>query len=302
MGNFYDDTPDIEFLLHHLDIGEVVAMQEDNYTQAKQYDDAPENLDDAVENYRLVLRMLGELSANYIAPRAEDVDREGNVFEAGQVIRPKGTEENLAMLSKAEVMGMTLPRKYGGLNFPTLCLTAATEMVSRADASLMNIFGLQGIAETINAFADDDQKQRYLPGFASGEYTGAMALTEPDAGSDLQAVQLRATQREDGTWVLNGVKRFITNGCGDVLLTMARSEDETGGLGLSLFVHKQHPNLKVRRIEDKLGIHGSPTCELQYNDVPAELVGERRRGLVTYVMALMNGARLGIAAQALGIG
>ena len=302
MANFYDDTPDIAFLLRHTDLSKAVEMQECGYTQCNEYSEAPTDYDDAIENYELVLRMIGELSANSIAPRAEDIDREGNRFDLGCVTRPPGMQQNLDELARADVMGMTLPRRFGGLNFPTTIYTAAIEMVSRADAALMNIFGLQGIAETINAFASEEIKQKYLPGFCSGKYTGAMALTEPDAGSDLQNVQLKATEQPDGTWLLNGVKRFITNGCGEVLLTMARSEDETGGLGLSLFVHGQHPNLKVRRIEDKLGIHGSPTCELQFNDVPAELVGERRRGLVTYVMALMNGARLGIAAQSLGIG
>jgi alkylation response protein AidB-like acyl-CoA dehydrogenase len=199
-------------------------------------------------------------------------------------------------------MGFTLPRKYGGLNCPSTIYTMATEMVSRADAALMNIFGLQGIAETINAFASEDQKARTLPRFSSGEVTGAMVLTEPDAGSDLQNVQLRAWQDAHGQWRLKGVKRFITNGCGEVLLVLARSEpDEAGGMGLSLFLTERNPRIRIRRIEDKLGIHGSPTCEMQFNDCPAELVGERRRGLVTYVMALMNGARIGIAAQGLGI-
>jgi len=196
---------------------------------------------------------------------------------------------------------MILPHRFGGLNFPNFIYSMATEMVSRADASLMNIFGLQGIAETINAFADEQLKSKYLPQFSSGNITGAMALTEPDAGSDLQNVQLKAAEDEDGNWRLNGVKRFITNGCGELLLVLARSEPEEGGLGLSLFLCEKQPEIWVRRIEEKLGIHGSPTCELQFNDALGYLVGERRRGLVTYVMALMNGARLGIAAQGLGI-
>ncbi|NIA22543.1 MAG: acyl-CoA dehydrogenase, partial [Anaerolineaceae bacterium] len=213
-----------------------------------------------------------------------------------------GIRKSLDLLSQADLMGFTLPRKYGGLNFPSTIYAMATEMVSRADAGLMNIFGLQGIAETINAFANDDQKDRFLPRFSSGEVTGAMVLTEPDAGSDLQNVQLKAWQDEQGRWRLRGVKRFITNGCGEVLLVLARSEPgETGGLGLSLFLMESDDSVQIRRIEDKLGIHGSPTCEMQFNDSPCDLVGERRRGLVTYVMALMNGARIGIAAQGLGI-
>ena len=199
-------------------------------------------------------------------------------------------------------MGFTLPRKYGGLNCPNLVYTMATEIVSRADASFMNMFGLQGIAETINAFASEEIKDDVLPRFSTGDVTGAMVLTEPDAGSDLQAVRLRAHQDEQGNWFLNGVKRFITNGCGEILLTLARSEPAiSDGRGLSLFISERSEQIKVRHLEKKLGIHGSPTCELVYDNAPSRLVGERQRGLITYVLALMNGARIGIAAQSLGI-
>ncbi|MBI4582351.1 MAG: acyl-CoA dehydrogenase family protein, partial [Planctomycetes bacterium] len=206
------------------------------------------------------------------------------------------------VLAQADLMGFTLPREFGGLNCPSLIYTMAIEMISRADASLMNIFGLQGIAETIYAFASDEIRGEYLPQFAEGRVTGAMVLTEPDAGSDLQSVSLRAWQDDDGQWRLTGVKRFITNGCGNILLTLARSEpDVKDGRGLSLFLSERGPRIRVRHLEEKLGIHGSPTCELVYDDAPAELIGERQRGLITYVMALMNGARVGIAAQSLGI-
>jgi hypothetical protein len=199
-------------------------------------------------------------------------------------------------------MGFTLPRKYGGLNCPNVVYTMAIEMISRADTSLMNLFGLQGIAETIYAFGDEQIKQEYLPRFATGELTGAMVLTEPDAGSDLQAVSLRAWQDSDQQWRLTGVKRFITNGCGEILLTLARSEpDIKDGRGLSLFLNERTPRIRVRHLEEKLGIHGSPTCELVYDDAPGKLIGERQRGLVPYVMTLMNGARVGIAAQSLGV-
>jgi alkylation response protein AidB-like acyl-CoA dehydrogenase len=199
-------------------------------------------------------------------------------------------------------MGFTLPRKYGGLNCPILIYTMASEIVARGDCSFMNLFGLQGIADTIYAFASDEIKDDYLPKFAAGEVTGAMVLTEPDAGSDLQAVRLRADQLPDGTWVLNGVKRFITNGCGEVLLVLARSEHEIkDGRGLSLYVCERSPAVKVRCLEKKLGIHGSPTCELVFENTPARLIGETKRGLITYVLALMNGARLGIASQSLGV-
>ncbi|MBR2003817.1 MAG: acyl-CoA dehydrogenase family protein, partial [Thermoguttaceae bacterium] len=205
-------------------------------------------------------------------------------------------------MSRADLQGFTLPRKYGGINCPTLIYTMATEIVARGDCSFMNMFGLQGIADTIYAFASDEIKDEYLPKFASGEVTGAMVLTEPDAGSDLQAVRLRAEQDENGNWFLNGVKRFITNGCGEVLLVLARSEAQIAdGRGLSLFIADRGPTVKVRHLEHKLGIHGSPTCELVFNNTPCRLIGERQRGLITYVLALMNGARLGIAAQSLGV-
>jgi len=301
LANFFSDNKDMVFCFENSDWGDVVRAMEKDFSDSQRYTYAPSDVEDAVDSYRRVLDMLGELAGDHIAPRAEDIDREGNVLNDGVVTRPKGMDECLEMLAKADVMGFTLPRKFGGLNCPNLAYTIAIEIVSRADASLMNIFGLQGIAETINAFADEDIKSDYLPGFSSGEFTGAMALTEPDAGSDLQKIQIKAYQDENGEWLLNGVKRFITNGCGEILLVLARSEEEEGGLGLSLYVCEKQPAVWVRRIEDKLGIHGSPTCEIQFNDAKCRLIGERRRGLVTYVFALMNGARLGIAAQSLGI-
>ncbi len=302
MANFLTDNPDILFHLEHTDLARIADCLEDSYADAEKFDYAPANAAEAIEDYKRVLNVVGELAGDFIDPRAEDIDRTGNRIENNRVVRPPGMDENLTALAQADLMGFTLPRKYGGLNFPSLIYTMATEIVSRADAALMNIFGLQGIAETINAFADDQIKDEYLPKFCEGQVTGAMVLTEPDAGSDLQAIKLKATQDDDGQWLLNGVKRFITNGCGEVLLVLARSEpDRAGGLGLSLFICNFADGVKIRRLEDKLGIHGSPTCELQFDDVPARIIGERQRGLVTYVMALMNGARIGIAAQSLGI-
>ncbi len=305
MPNFFDDNDDIRFLFDHLDLAELATVQEDNFTKidgpGKDY--APLDADDAIDNYRRILAIVGDVAGNQIAPRAEQVDREGNTLnEDGTVTLGAGVRENLKALAQADLMGFTLPRRYGGLNCPNLVYTMAIEIVSRADASLMNIFGLQGIAETINAFADDAIKDEYLPRFSAGELTGAMVLTEPDAGSDLQAVNLRAWQDDDGQWRLNGVKRFITNGCGEILLTLARSEpDIKDGRGLSLFLSERSPRMTVRHLEEKLGIHGSPTCELVYDDVPAKLIGDRQLGLIRYVMSLMNGARVGIAAQSLGI-
>ncbi len=303
MGNFYSDNDDIQFLFRHIDIGKLAEVCEDDFRFANEFDYAPANMDEAMQNYQLVLESLGELAADFIAPRAEDVDRQGNILnEDGSVIRPKGIEESLEKLAQAEVMGFTLPHRFGGLNFPNLTYSMAIEIVSRADAALMNIFGLQGIAETINAFASEEIKQQYLPAFAAGKVTGAMALTEPDAGSDLQAVKLRAFTDDNNNWFLHGVKRFITNGCGEILLVLARSEPEiSDGRGLSLYLVERGPWIKIRRLEEKLGIHGSPTCEIFFDNAPAKLIGERQRGLITYVMSLMNGARIGIAAQSVGI-
>ena len=303
MPNFFDDNEDIKFHLETMDLTEIVHLQEKDFSEAEQFPYAPTDLDDALDSYRRVLSMVGDIAGNFVAPRAADVDEEGTHFENGTVTYAKGIAEAIERLSKADLMGFTLPRKYGGLNLPTTLYSMAIEMISRADASLMNIFGLQDIAETIHSFACEEIKDEYLPLFCSGEVTGAMVLTEPDAGSDLQAVRLSATEdAETGEWRLNGVKRFITNGCGEILLVLARSEPgSTDGRGLSLFLCESKDGVKVRRIEHKMGITGSPTCELQFNNVPAKLIGKRKRGLITYVMALMNGARIGIAGQALGI-
>jgi alkylation response protein AidB-like acyl-CoA dehydrogenase len=277
-------------------------MIEDNYEESKKFNYAPINYEDAIENYKKVLEVVGDIAGNFVAPRAADVDHEGAQHKDGKVSYAKGTQENLEMLSKADLMGMVLPRKYGGLNFPFTVYLMATEIISRADASLMNIFGLQDIGDMIVKYGDDDQKQEFVPKFTTGEYTGAMALTEPDAGSDLQAVKLHAYQDEKGKWFLRGMKRFITNGNAHVHLVLARSEAGTkDGRGLSMFACYGDETVKVRRIENKLGIHGSPTCELQFNDTPAQLVGQRKFGLIKYVFDLMFRARMGVSAQALGI-
>ncbi|MHC4719790.1 MAG: acyl-CoA dehydrogenase family protein, partial [Planctomycetota bacterium] len=303
MSNFYRDNEDIQFLLRHMDLGKVAGLCEDGFKFAGEFDYAPADAAEAVRNYDMVLDSLGQLSADFIAPRAEEVDLEGPTLnDDGTVTYAKGIAESLEKLAKADVMGFTAPYRFGGLNFPNLVYSMATEIVSRADAALMNIFGLQGIAETINAFASEELKEKYLHDFAAGKVTGAMVLTEPDAGSDLQAVKLRAFQDSDDKWFLHGVKRFITNGCGEVLLVLARSEPEiSDGRGLSLFVCDRGPTVRIRRLEEKLGIHGSPTCEIFFDNTPCEIIGERQRGLITYVMSLLNGARIGIAAQSMGI-
>jgi alkylation response protein AidB-like acyl-CoA dehydrogenase len=302
MPNYYLDNPDILYHFKKLDLREIVKIAENDYQQAEDYNFAPVNYEDAMENYNKVLEIIGDIAGNHIAPRASGVDHEGATIKDGVVSYAKGTLEDLQKLSKSDLMGLILPRKYGGLNFPFTIYMMGVECVSRADASLMNIFGLQDIADTIRKFGSEEQREEFLPKFSTGEYTGAMALTEPDAGSDLQAVKLQAYQNDEGRWFLRGVKRFITNGNGNVLLVLARSEAGTrDGRGLSMFVCYGDDTVVVRRIENKLGIHGSPTCELQFNDTPAQLVGNRKFGLIKYVIELMYRARIGVTAQALGL-
>jgi alkylation response protein AidB-like acyl-CoA dehydrogenase len=303
MDNFFTENKDMQLIFDNTDLTEIIDLKEGDYSDAKQFDYAFTDAEDAKSGYREVLTLIGEICGQIIEPLAPEVDEEGCHFNAGVVTYPKGIQRDMEILKKSNLMGFTLPRRYGGLNFPSYVYTIAIEMVSQADASLMNIFGLQDIGDTINEFANEELKAKYLPLFTSGQVTGAMALTEPDAGSDLQAVQLKAIYDESNdTWHLNGVKRFITNGCGDVLLVLARSEPGTkDGRGLSMFVCEKDESLVVRRIENKLGIHGSPTCELQFNNTRAYLVGKRRMGLIRYVMSLMNGARIGVSAQGLGI-
>ena len=302
MANFYTDNPSLKAHLTHPLMEKIVELKERNFADAEKYDYAPQNFDDAMDSYDKVLEVVGEICGDIIAENAEDVDHQGPRVENNRVIYADGTKKNLDACRKAGLMGMSMPRRLGGLNFPITPYIMAADIVSRADAGFENLWGLQDCAETIYEFADEEQKQKYIPRVCEGE-TMSMDLTEPDAGSDLQSVMLKATQKEDGSWVLNGVKRFITNGDADIHLVLARSEEGSkDGRGLSMFIYdKRNGGVNVRRIENKMGIKGSPTCELVYKDAPAELVGSRRLGLIKYVMALMNGARLGIAAQSVGL-
>ncbi len=303
MSNFYNDNPDLKHHLTHPLMRKIIELKERNYTDAEKYDYAPFNYDDAMDSYEKVLEIAGEISGEIVAPNAESVDHEGPHVVDGHVVYAEGTKKNLDALVKAGLMGISLPRRYNGLNFSLVPYIMAADMVSRADAGFVNIWGLQDCAETIYEFADEDQRMRFLPRVCAGE-TMAMDLTEPDAGSDLQAVMLKATPDEaNGCWRLNGVKRFITNGDGDIALVLARSEEGTkDGRGLSMFIYdKNDGGVTVRRIENKMGIKGSPTCELVFKNAKAELCGSRKLGLIKYVMALMNGARLGIAAQSVGV-
>ncbi|WP_437439356.1 acyl-CoA dehydrogenase family protein, partial [Bacteroides acidifaciens] len=303
MANYYTDIPELKFHLNNPMMKRICELKERNYRDKDEFDYAPLDFEDAVDSYDKVLEITGEITGEIIAPNAEGVDAEGPHCANGRVEYASGTKQNLDAMVKAGLNGMTMPRKFGGLNFPITPYTMCAEIVAAADAGFGNIWSLQDCIETLYEFGNSDQHSRFIPRICQGE-TMSMDLTEPDAGSDLQSVMLKATYSEkDGCWLLNGVKRFITNGDADIHLVLARSEEGTrDGRGLSMFIYdKRQGGVNVRRIENKLGIHGSPTCELVYKNAKAELCGDRKLGLIKYVMALMNGARLGIAAQSVGL-
>ena len=302
MANYYTDHPEIAFHLNHPLMKRIVDLKERNYAEKDKYEDAPVNYEDAIENYKRLLDITGDVAANIIEPNSESVDLEGPHLENGRMIYASKTFENLDATRKAGLWGISMPRQYGGLNLPNIVFSMASEIISAADAGFQNVWSLQSCIDTLYEFGNEEQRQKYIPRICAGE-TMSMDLTEPDAGSDLQRVMLKATQEADGTWRLNGVKRFITNGDSDIHLVLARSEEGTkDGRGLSMFIYdKQSGGVTVRHIENKLGIHGSPTCELVFKNAKAELCGSTRLGLIKYVMALMNGARLGIAAQSVGV-
>jgi len=303
MPNYYTDHPEIAFHLTHPQMERLVELREKNYADAKEYDYAPVDFEDAQENYRRVLEITGQVAADTLAANAESVDLEGPHLENGRMVYASKTVENLEQTRKAGLYGVSMPRRYGGLNLPNVVFSMMSEVVSAADAGFQNIWSLQSCIDTLYEFGSEEQRRKYIPRICAGE-TMSMDLTEPDAGSDLQRVMLKATYDEkEQCWRLNGVKRFITNGDSDIHLVLARSEEGTkDGRGLSMFIYdKRNGGVDVRHIEHKLGIHGSPTCELTYKNAKAELCGDRKMGLIKYVMALMNGARLGIAAQSVGL-
>ena len=303
MANFYKDVPELKFHLNNPMMKRICELKERNYEEKDKYDYAPQDFEDAMDSFDRVLDDVGSLTENVISQNAESIDQEGPHCSGGRVDYAEGTKINLKAMRQAGLSGMTMPRRFGGLNFPITPYTMAAEIVSAGDAGFGNIWSLQDCIETLYEFGSEDQHNRFIPRICAGE-TMSMDLTEPDAGSDLQSVMLKATYSEkDGCWLLNGVKRFITNGDADLHLVLARSEEGTrDGRGLSMFIYdKKQGGVNVRRIENKLGIHGSPTCELVYKNAHAELCGDRKMGLIKYVMALMNSARLGIAAQSVGI-
>ncbi|MBQ3624075.1 acyl-CoA dehydrogenase family protein [Prevotella sp. Rep29] len=303
MANYFTDHPELEFHLHHPLMKRIVELKERNFADKDKYEDAPVDYNDAIENYKQLLDITGDIAANIIEPNSESVDLEGPHLENGRMIYASKTFENIDATRKAGLWGISMPRRYGGLNMPITPYSMASEIVSTADAGFQNIWSLQDCIETLYEFGSEEQRQKYIPRVCAGE-TMSMDLTEPDAGSDLQRVMLKATyDEENDCWRLNGVKRFITNGDSDIHLVLARSEEGTrDGRGLSMFIYdKRDGGVDVRHIEHKLGIHGSPTCELTYKNAKAELCGSTRLGLIKYVMALMNGARLGIAAQSTGL-
>ena len=306
MPNYFSDNPDIKLNLERLDLKVLADIVEDDYSNANEHDFAPADREEAAQNYLDVLEVVGDICAGPIFERSRQIDKEGHICENGDVIMNPLVLENLNDLKEMNLMGISLPYEHGGLNMPQTVKIAIIEMVSRADASLMTLVGLQDIAETIEDFGNDRQKAKYIPPLAAGDATGAMVLTEPDFGSDLQSVKTKATPPTDGddsgVWHLSGTKRFITNGNGTTLLVLARSEENTSdGRGLSMFICSKDKTINIDRIEEKLGIHGSPTCEMTFNNTPAYLVGKRKFDLIKYIMSLMNGARIAVAAQALGI-
>lgn len=301
--NYYSDHPELKFHLAHPLMKRIVELKEVDYRDKDQYKEAPASLEEALENYDLVMEIVGDVAANIIAPNSESVDEEGPHLEDGRMIYASKTFENLEAMNKAGLNGVSMPRRYGGMNFPIVAFSMLSEIVAAADAGFQNIWSLQSCIDTLYEFGSEEQRQRYIPRVCQGA-TMSMDLTEPDAGSDLQRVMLKATYDDDEQcWRLNGVKRFITNGDSDVHLVLARSEEGTrDGRGLSMFIYdKRTGGVNVRHIEHKLGIHGSPTCELVFKNAKAELCGSTRLGLIKYVMSLMNGARLGIAAQSVGV-
>ena len=303
MANYYTDHPELEFHLHHPLMKRIVELKERNFADKDTFEDAPVDYNDAIDNYNHLLEIMGDITANIMEPNSESVDLEGPHLVDKRMVYASKTYENLDATHKAGLWGISMPRRYGGLNLPITPYSMASEMVATADAGFQNIWSLQDCIETLYEFGSEEQRQKYIPRVCAGE-TMSMDLTEPDAGSDLQSVMLKATySEEEGCWLLNGVKRFITNGDSDIHLVLARSEEGTrDGRGLSMFIYdKRQGGVDVRHIEHKLGIHGSPTCELVYKNAKAELCGSTRMGLIKYVMALMNGARLGIAAQSVGV-
>ena len=303
MANYYSDHPEIGFYLNHPLMARIVELKEKGFADAKEFDYAPVDLGDAIENYKQILDITGDVAANIIAPNSESVDLEGPHLENGRMIYASKTVENIDATRKAGLWGVSMPRRYGGLNLPNVIFSMLSEVISAADAGFQNIWSLQSCIDTLYEFGSEEQRQKYIPRVCAGE-SMSMDLTEPDAGSDLQRVMLKATfDEKENCWRLNGVKRFITNGDSDIHLVLARSEEGTkDGRGLSMFIYdKRQGGVNVRHIEHKLGIHGSPTCELTYKNAKAELCGSTRLGLIKYVMALMNGARLGIAAQSVGL-
>lgn len=301
--NYYSENRELQHFLRHPLMQRIVAMKEKGFCENGAYDYAPMDFEEAMTGYSEVLHLVGELCAGVVAPNAVRVEKEGPAVAGGRVVHAPAMQENLELFRKAGLMGVSLPRRFGGLNFPTAVFTMIQELVCRADAAFGNLWGLQECASTIYSFGDESQHERYLSKVSAGA-TMSMDLTEPDAGSDLQSVRLKASFcEEDGRWYLDGVKRFITNGDSDIHLVLARSEEGSAdGRGLSLFIcEKDCGRVRIRRIEDKMGIHGSPTCEVVFDHAPAELCGSRKMGLIKYVMSLMNGARLGIATQSVAI-
>lgn len=312
-GNFFDENADLVFTVEHfIDWSTIIPLKEEGFKDAAEYkktgdkhlEYAPANLEEALEGYRAVWQQSGELAGVEIAGAARSMEKHGLKFKDGKVTFPPDTIRLIDLFAQSGLLGYAMGRHHGGLNMNLSASSIVMELVSRADSAFGITLGCFNLAEVIERFGSKEMTAAWVPKMSAGEVTGAMALTEPNYGSDLSRVMTRAVKDEQGVWRLTGTKRFITHGCGvgdrpAVILTLARSGG-AGAKGLSFFlVHSSE--IEVARIEEKLGLHTSPTCEIVFENSKAELIGEEGLGLVRYAMGMMNGARMGIAVQSLGI-
>ncbi len=298
-----------------IDWNEIVEAFEQGFVDKKEYEKngkeefslAPGSIKEALEFYRSVLEAGGDIAGKNIAPFVKNMDLEGLKYKDGKVTFPSSMLDAVNKVKEAGILPYSIGRKHGGLGLPCSIQTMLMEIFSRADGSLAIAIGCMNLAETIERFGSPEMIKTYVPQMVVGELCGAMALTEPNYGSDLPNLQTKAIKGEDGVWRITGAKRFITHGCGlgdkpSIILTLARTGSPTSGArGLSFFLVKGQ-DVHIAGIEKKMGLHCSPTCEVVYEDSPGVLIGEEGYGLVKYSMAMMNGARLSIAGQAMGIG
>lgn len=313
--NYFTDNEDLQLQFDSLISWEPIVQEiEHGFADAAEYKKtsderlamAPSSTEEAVEYYRTILEALGEMMGKEVAPRSAEMDRIGLKYENGKVTYPEAQDYCFDELRKAGLMPFAFSRRYGGLSMPVTAQSMALEIAARADASFSLAYGNANVAEIVARYGSEEMIDEWIPKWAAGDISCAMALTEPNYGSDLPNVQTRAVKDEKGTWRITGAKRFITHASGYhkapcVILTLARTGSPTSGArGLSFFlVESKH--VEIAGIERKMGLHCSPTCEVVYDNAPAHLIGEEGLGLLRYSMGMMNSARLVIAAQSLGI-